>query len=42
MTTGLDGSTYYLRRAEPVAQATKNGTSMSFKYDGLNRQVSRT
>ena len=42
MTIGLDGSTYTYDAQNRLLSATKNGVSMSFEYDGLNRQVSRT
>jgi RHS repeat-associated protein len=42
MTTALDGSTYYYDAQNRLLTATKNGVMMSFAYDGLNRQVSRT
>src|SRR5262245_36182527 len=42
MTTGLDGSAYTYDAQNRLLTVNKNGVSMSFKYDGLNRQVSRT
>ncbi len=41
MTTGLDGSTYTYDAQNRLLRATKDGASMIFKYDGLDRQVSR-
>ncbi len=40
-TIGLDGSTYTYDAQNRLLTAAKNGVSMTFKYDGLNRQVSR-
>ena len=42
MTTGLDGSTYSYDAQNRLLSASESGVMMSFKYDGLNRQVSRT
>jgi RHS repeat-associated protein len=42
LTAGLDGSTYVYDAQNRVTSATKSGTTMTFAYDGLNRQVSRT
>ncbi len=42
MTTGFDGSTYQCDAQNRLTQAIKSGVIMSFAYDGLNRQVSRT
>jgi len=42
LTTGLDGSAYAYDAQNRLTSATKNGVTMQFKYDGLNRQVSRT
>jgi RHS repeat-associated protein len=42
MTGGLDGSTYIYDAQKRLKSATKGGTTETFKYDGLNRQVSRT
>jgi RHS repeat-associated protein len=41
LTTGLDGSTYQYDAQNRLVSAMKGMTSLSFKYDGLNRQVSR-
>jgi RHS repeat-associated protein len=41
MTTGLDGSTYWYDQQKRMVAATKNGVTMRFTYDGLNRQVTR-
>ncbi len=41
LTTGLDGSTYTYDAQNRLTSATKAGMSETFKYDGLNRQVSR-
>ncbi len=41
MTTGLDGSTYTYDAQNRVRSATKGGTTDTFKYDGMNRQISR-
>ena len=41
LTTGLDGSTYQYDAQNRLVSALKNTVSMSFAYDGLNRQVSR-
>ncbi len=41
MTQGLDGSTYTYDAQNRLTQATRNGVTMSFTYDGLNRQVRR-
>ena len=40
-TIGLDGSTYTYDAQNRLKQASKNGATMTFTYDGLNRQVSR-
>jgi RHS repeat-associated protein len=42
LTRGFDGSTYTFDSQRRLLTATKNGTTESFAYDGLNRQVSRT
>jgi RHS repeat-associated protein len=42
LTRGFDGSTYTFDAQNRLLTATKNGTTESFAYDGLNRQVSRT
>jgi RHS repeat-associated protein len=42
VTTGFDGSTYEYDAQNRLTRATNNGTTFEFKYDGLNRQVSRT
>jgi RHS repeat-associated protein len=42
MTTGVDGSTYTYDAQNRLLTATKSGSTETFKYDGLNRQVSRT
>jgi RHS repeat-associated protein len=42
ITTALDNSTYVYDSQNRLLRATKNGVTMSFEYDGLNRQVSRT
>ena len=41
LTVGVDGSTYTYDQQNRLTQATKSGTTDTFKYDGLNRQVSR-
>jgi RHS repeat-associated protein len=41
MTTGLDGSTYTYDSQNRLLTATKAGSTETFNYDGLNRQVSR-
>jgi RHS repeat-associated protein len=41
LTTGLDGSSYQYDAQNRLISALKNNVSMSFAYDGLNRQVSR-
>ena len=41
MTTGVDGSTYTYDSQNRLLTATKSGSTETFKYDGLNRQVSR-
>ncbi|MBX6326826.1 MAG: RHS repeat-associated core domain-containing protein, partial [Chthoniobacterales bacterium] len=41
MTQGMDGSTYTYDAQNRLTQATRNGVTMSFAYDGLNRQVRR-
>lgn len=42
MTTGVDGSIYTYDSQNRLLTATKSGSTETFKYDGLNRQVSRT
>lgn len=42
MTVGFDGSGYTYDAQSRLLSATKGGTTETFKYDGLNRQVSRT
>ena len=42
MITGFDGSLYVYDAQNRLLTANKAGTIMSFQYDGLNRQVSRT
>jgi len=42
MTTGVDGSTYVLDAQNRLITATKAGTTETFKYDGLDRQIGRT
>jgi RHS repeat-associated protein len=42
MTGGFDGSTYTYDAQNRLLTASKGGTTMSFAYDGLNRQVSRS
>jgi len=42
LTIGVDGSTYVYDQQNRLTQASKSGTTDTFKYDGLNRQVSRT
>jgi RHS repeat-associated protein len=39
---GFDGSTSYYDPQSRLTTVTKGGTTETFKYDGLNRQVSRT
>ena len=39
---GFDGSTSYYDPQSRLTTVTKSGTTETFKYDGLNRQVSRT
>ena len=41
MTTGVDGSTYQYDAQNRLTSATKGGNTLTFKYDGLNRQISR-
>jgi RHS repeat-associated protein len=41
MTTGFDGSTYIYDAQNRLLSATSYGVTMTFTYDGLNRQVSR-
>jgi len=41
LTTGVDGSTYTYDAQNRLLSATKSGTTETFQYDGLNRQVSR-
>jgi RHS repeat-associated protein len=41
MITGLDGSSYTYDSQNRLLTATKGGSTEEFKYDGLNRQVSR-
>jgi RHS repeat-associated protein len=41
MTAGFDGSTYTYDAQNRVLTASRGGTTDTFKYDGLNRQVSR-
>jgi RHS repeat-associated protein len=42
LTVGFDGSTYTYDAQNRILSASKGGTSETFRYDGLNRQVSRT
>jgi RHS repeat-associated protein len=42
MTTHFDGSSYLYDGQNRLLQATKDGVTIEFKYDGLNRQVSRS
>lgn len=42
LTTGFDGSTYEYDAQNRLTRATKGSVTMDFKYDGLNRQVSRS
>jgi RHS repeat-associated protein len=42
LTNGFDGSTYTYDAQNRLLTGAQNGLTMSFKYDGLNRQVSRT
>lgn len=42
ITTGLDGSLYSYDAQNRLISATKTGTTDTFKYDALNRQVTRT
>src|SRR2546430_7468207 len=42
MTTGFDGSGYTYDAQNRLIRVTKNGTTETFKYDALNRQVSQT
>ena len=41
MSTGFDGSSYVYDAQNRLLSATKDGVTMLFDYDGLNRQVSR-
>ncbi len=41
MTIGFDGSLYTYDARSRILTASKGGTTDTFKYDGLNRQVSR-
>ncbi|MBV9009253.1 MAG: hypothetical protein JO354_08825 [Verrucomicrobia bacterium] len=41
MTTGLDGSTYTYDAQNRVLTATTAGTTDTFLYDGLNRQIGK-
>ena len=41
MTTGFDGSTNTFDAQDRILTGSKSGASYTFKYDGLNRQVSR-
>jgi RHS repeat-associated protein len=41
MTTGFDGSTYQYDAQNRLLYATTDGVTMTFNYDGLNRQISR-
>jgi YD repeat-containing protein len=41
LTTGVDGSTYQYDSQNRLTSATKSGSTLTFKYDGLNRQVAR-
>jgi RHS repeat-associated protein len=41
LTTGLDTSSYTYDSQSRLLTATKGGTTDTFKYDGLNRQISR-
>jgi RHS repeat-associated protein len=41
MTTGFDGSICTYDAQNRLLSVTKDGVTMAFKYDGLNRQVSR-
>lgn len=42
MTTGFDGSTYSYDAQNRLVNVIKGGVTMTFAYDGLNRQVTRT
>jgi RHS repeat-associated protein len=42
MTAGFDGSTYQYDAQNRLTRAINNGVTTDFKYDGLNRQVSRS
>jgi len=42
LTIGVDGSTYVYDQQNRLTQASKSGTTDALKYDGFNRQVSRT
>ncbi len=42
LTIGLDGSTYTYDAQNRLLTASRDGVTYTFKYDGLNRQVSRT
>jgi len=41
MTTGLDGSTYSYDAQNRLLSASKGGTTDTFLYDGLNRQIGK-
>ena len=41
MLSGFDGSAYTYDAQSRILTASKGGTTYTFKYDGLNRQVSR-
>jgi RHS repeat-associated protein len=42
MTTGFDGSIYIYDAQNRLVNVIKGGVTMTFAYDGLNRQVTRT
>jgi len=42
LTTGVDGSSYTYDAQNRLLTANNSGITETFKYDGLNRQVSRT
>ena len=42
MTSGFEDSTYSYDAQNRLLTASKGSVTMDFKYDGLNRQVSRT
>jgi RHS repeat-associated protein len=42
MTTGFEGSIYIYDAQNRLVNVTKGGVTMTFAYDGLNRQVTRT